>query len=485
MDNNSLEIIFKNSPTLKLLKNRNAALVLSFLYLAYKEKSIISISQEILVQKLADYLEDLNFYDDEETLSTIGMDSYERAKKHVENWTEQNWLRNYVDENSKEVTYVLTKHTQKAFQALEVLKEKSFVGTESKFRDLFQKLNDLIENTIENKEKKIEELEKKRKAIDDEIRKIQIEQTVKTYENYQVKSRFDEINRLANELIGDFSEVEDNFRGITRRIYEQQAMKDVTKGRILHYTFDALDELKQSEQGKSFYSFWSFLIDDESQEELKFLINELYKILLDRGIEVNDKYLRKLKSLLHNAGRKVLDSNDVLADKLSRVVSEKDLAERKRVRETINEIRNVALKLVETSSETNCTLTIEWDPYIDIPTERKLGEESIIAVFENQPKTTNRKIDLVELSKAFDPNRVNKKQLHKNIHSLLADRDTITLSEVLEKFPITKGLAEIMGYFSLVETSVKYFINDEVIEHLLFDVVNSKFLIAPQIIFSK
>jgi hypothetical protein len=92
---------------------------------------------------------------------------------------------------------------------------------------------------------------------------------------------------------------------------------------------------------------------------------------------------------------------------------------------------------------------------------------------------------MVELSKAFDPNRVNKKQLHKNIHSLLTDRDTITLSEVLEKFPITKGLTEVMGYFSLVETSAKYFINDEVIEHLLFDVEKSKFLIAPQIIFSK
>jgi hypothetical protein len=395
MNNNKLEILFKNSPTLKLLKNRNAALVLSFLYIAFKEKSIISIPQTMLIQQLADYLEDLNFYDDEENLSTIGMDSYERAKKYVDNWTEQNWLRNYVDENSKEVTNVLTKHTQKAFQALEVLKEKSFVGTESKFKDLFQKLNDLIENTIENKEKKIEELEKKRKAIDEEIRKIQIEQTVKTYENYQVKSRFEEINRVANELIGDFSEVEDNFRGITRRIYEQQAMKDVTKGRILHYTFDALDELKESEQGKSFYSFWSFLIDDESQEELKFLINELYKILQDRGIEVYDKYLRRIKSLLHNAGRKVLDSNDVLADKLSRVVSEKDLAERKRVRETINEIRNVALKLVETSSETICNLTIEWDPYIDLPTERRLGEEPIIAVFDNQPTTTHRKIDLV------------------------------------------------------------------------------------------
>ena len=36
-------------------------------------------------------------------------------------------------------------------------------------------------------------------------------------------------NRLANELIGDFKEVEDNFKEITRKIYERQQQQDLVQ----------------------------------------------------------------------------------------------------------------------------------------------------------------------------------------------------------------------------------------------------------------
>ena len=65
------------------------------------------------------------------------------------------------------------------------------------------------------------------------------------------------------------------------------------------------------------------------------LVNDVYKILDDRGIEYSEKFLRKAKTVLHLSGRKVFDSNNLLADKLTRVIAEKNLEERRKAKETL------------------------------------------------------------------------------------------------------------------------------------------------------
>src|SRR5699024_8812699 len=129
-------------------------------------------------------------------------------------------------------------------------------------------------------------------------------------------SRYEEVNRLSSELIGDFKEVEDNFKEITRKIYVRQQQTNLSKGKLISETFDAIYELRNTDQGKSFHAFWQFMLDDTSQSDFKKLTKEVYDVLEDRGINFSSRSLRKLKTLLHLAARKVLDKNSVLADKL-------------------------------------------------------------------------------------------------------------------------------------------------------------------------
>lgn len=480
--------IVKNSPTVKMLRSTNAAMTISFLHNQFRENNEQPISNSILVQKLADYLDELNYQDEEDSdLSSLNMDSIDKARKYIEQWTNEDnrYLSNYTDESTKEVMNVPTKHTSKVLQIVELLKDRKLVGTESKFKDIFNKLKELIDNSIEDPAKKIEELKKRKEEIEDEIRTIQREQTVKTYENYQIKSRFDEVTKLTNELIGDFREVEENFKDIVRNIYEKQSDKSLSKGKILQYTFDSLDELRQTEQGKSFYAFWTFLLDDLSQEELKMLVNDVYKILDDRGIEYSEKFLRKAKTVLHLSGRKVFDSNNLLADKLTRVIAEKNLEERKKVKETINTIRNLALQLIGKKTSLESYITIEGDAIINLPMEKKLGEEQIISQFDEQPKAASNELDINALSKLIDTRHINKKELLNNVETLLNEKSQVALSEVLNEYPISKGLAEVLGYISLVQTTDKFYINEKETEYLKFDFENEKYLKAPQVIFSK
>jgi len=488
MNYEQIKNIIKNSPTVKMLRSNSAALIISFLHNQFRENNEQPILNSVLVQKLADYLDELDYRDEEDTeLSSLSLDSIDKARKYIDQWTNEDnrYLSKYTDESTKEVMNVPTKHTSKVLQIVELLKDRKLVGTESKFKDIFNKLKELIDNSIEDPDKKIEELKKKKQEIENEIRTIHRERKVKTYEKYQIKSRFDEVTKLTNELIGDFREVEENFKDIVRNIIEKQSDNSLSKGKILQYTFDSLDELKETEQGKSFYAFWNFLLDDVSQEELKTLVNKVYDILEDREIEYSEKFLRKAKTVLHLSGRKVFDSNNLLADKVTRVIAEKSIEERKKAKETINSIRNLAMKMIDKIPPSESYITIEGDAIINLPMEKKLGEENVIAEFDEQPRTALNELDIEALSKLIDTKHINRKELLNNIERLLNERNQVALSEVLKEYPVRKGLAEVLGYISLVQTTEKFYINEKETEYLKFDFENEKFLKTPQVIFSK
>jgi len=350
--------------TLKLLRARNLPLVVTFLYREFKENEQITIRYQHLIQKLGDFLEEIEYGDDDEEIKSgkLILDFDEKAKLYIDRWIESNYLRNVMDDTSKEPLVLLSKHIEKVFQVFELLKEKEFVGTESKFRDVFHKLRDIVQNANPDKEKRLEELEKQKQAIDEEIRKIKIGGFVPIYEDYQVKSRYEDVNRLANELIGDFKEVEDNFKEITRRIYERQQQVNLSKGQMLAETFDALYELRATDQGKSFYAFWQFMLDDAGQADFQKLTKEVYQVLEDRGIEVASRSLRKLKTLLHLAARKVLEKNGILADKLSREIIAKDQLESRKTRELMAAIRSLAIKRLDKPLESDVCLSLETNP---------------------------------------------------------------------------------------------------------------------------
>lgn len=178
--------------SLKLLRARNLPLIITFLYKEYKLNDQISIPYRYLVQKLSDFIDEIEYADEEEMETGLLIpEADDKAKHYLERWIEAHYLRNIMDDDAKEPVVLLSPHTEKVFQVFELLREKEFVGTESKFRDIFHKLRDLVENANPDKEKRLIELEKRKQALDEEIRKIKIDGYVSTYEDYQIKSRYE------------------------------------------------------------------------------------------------------------------------------------------------------------------------------------------------------------------------------------------------------------------------------------------------------
>jgi Protein of unknown function (DUF3375) len=472
------------SPSVELLRLRNREMVIEFLVNTFNKQPVIS-SENIHVQ-LTDFLEFKQIENDEDS-EINSFDTYEeKAKKYILYWTNKGFLANYPDEQG-EVLYELSAHSSKTIDWLTSLKKEEFVGTESKFNNIFNQLKELVEFTNEDAEKRIQLLEEKKLEIEQQIQRIKVGEDVKVFEEFEIVPRFNQLNQSAKELLSDFKEVEDNFKEITKGIYQKHADGSLTKSDILEYTFDALDELKDSQQGKSFYAFWSFILNPGLQNRWEFLTKELYKTLVEKSIPVNDTFLKGMKKYLHSSGQKVYKANDKMAEKLSRIIRESESSKSEATKKTIQEIKKQLVEVSKTKMKPEISFELETEPDINIQYERKLTtEQSEEITYTNKPQIADEDITSSNhLSKLFMQSNIDKELLRKRIKEILNEKSQTTLLDIVENYGgLEKGLPELFGYIGIVK-EFKHIINSDKTQSIVFDSENRKQINIPEIILTK
>lgn len=472
------------SPSVELLRLRNREMVIEFLTNTFNKQPVIS-SENITVQ-LTDFLEFRQIENDEDS-EINAFDTYEeKAKKYILHWTNKGFLANYPDEQG-EVFYELSAHSSKTIDWLASLKKEEFVGTESKFNNILSQLKELVEFTNEDTEKRIQLLEEKKFEIEQQIQRIKVGEDVKVFEEFEIVPRFNQLNQSAKELLSDFKEVEDNFKEITKGIYQKHADGSLTKSDILEFTFDALDELKDSQQGKSFYAFWSFILNPELQNRWENLTKELYKTLAEKSIPVNDPFLKGMKKHLHSSGQKVYKANDKMAEKLSRIIRESESSKSEATKSIIQEIKKQLVEISKSKRKPNISFELETEIEIYIPFERKLTtEQSEEITYTNKPQIADEDITSSNhLSKLFLQSNIDKELLRKRINDILKEKSQATLLDIVENYGgLEKGLPELFGYIGIVK-EFKHIINSDKTQSIVFDSENRKQIKIPEIILTK
>ncbi len=472
------------SPSVELLRLRNREMVIEFLANTFNKQSVIS-SENITVQ-LTDFLEFKQIENDEDS-EINAFDTYEeKAKKYIQLWTNKGFLANYPDEQG-EVFYELSAHSSKTIDWLASLKKEEFVGTESKFNNILNQLKELVEFTNEDAEKRIQLLEEKKFEIEQQIQQIKIGEDVKVFEEFEIVPRFNQLNQSAKELLSDFKEVEDNFKEITKGIYQKHADGSLTKSDILEFTFDALDELKDSQQGKSFYAFWSFILNPELQNRWENLTKELYKTLEEKSIPVNDPFLKGMKRHLHNSGQKVYKANDKMAEKLSRIIRESESSKSEATKTIIQEIKKQLVEINKTKNKPEISFELETEVEINIPFERKLTtEQSEEVTYTSKPQIADEDIaSSTHLGRLFSQSTIDKDLLRKRIKDILNKKSQTTLLDIVEIYGgLEKGLPELFGYIGIVK-DFKHVISPDKTQSIVFDSKNNKQIQIPEIIFTR
>ncbi|SFI59005.1 DUF3375 domain-containing protein [Halpernia frigidisoli] len=485
IDSSKIADILNNSPSVDLLKLRNREVIITFLVNTFSNQQG-TISSERIHNQLADYLEAVQVEIDEES-EILFSDNYEiKAKKFVQNWTNKGFLTNYQDETG-EIYYELSSHSSKTLDWLSGLQKEEYVGAESKFKNIINQLKELVEFTNEDTEKRRQLLEDKKLEIEQQIQRIESGEDIKVFQDFEIVPRFNQLTKSAKKLLSDFKEVEDNFKVITRDIYLKHAEGSLTKSNILEFTFDAIDELKNSPQGKSFYAFYTFILTPALQEEWGNLTKELYKTLEDKEIEISDYFLKGMKKNLHSSGQKVSKANDKMAEKLSRIIRENEASKSEITKNIIQDIKKYLIELSKAKIKPGVSFELETDIEINIPFERKLTfEPSEEITYKTKPKLADEDISHSNhLNKLFNLSAIDKEILRKRIKEVLRDKSQTTIAEVIENFGgIEKGLPELFGYIGIVK-EFKHSINPDKKQRIQFDIENKKSIQIPEIILTK
>ncbi|HEV2483742.1 MAG TPA: DUF3375 domain-containing protein [Puia sp.] len=483
-----LSYLFETAPSVQIIRMRNAHWVIPFLFSAFKSENVLSLPESrligLLAEELRNHLEEME--DLEEARIEFGEDEESRSRKYLLNWVQRRLLQDFPD--AEAVTqYQLSAHTEKIFQWLQSLEKRQFVGTESRFRFLFQTLREMVEYTEDDTTKRLEELKNRKAEIDKEIKRIEMGFKPEIYTNAQIRERLEWFVRLSHELISDFREVEDNFKYIHRNIVEQHTKAEKNKGAIVGYAFEAYDALRKSDQGKSFYAFWDFLVSREGQEEWRLLTDQLLMLLADRNIESDGDFVENIKSLLLQQGRSVYESNDRMAEKLSRIITEKEIARHRRLRQQIGGIKELIFRFMEDETP-DCGIELSVPIPIRMNMERKLNlsEKQGVSIVK-QPTGAMEKIeDLERFGRLLSAKHIDKKKLWGKVEQILESKTTATLLEVIESAGLEHGVAEVVSYFSFIrEKASRVQAMQEISELIPLNEERTQFIEVPYLLFSR
>lgn len=482
MDINQLVQTLNNSPSVKLLKMRSAEFFLAFVTSVFDEQMAIGEEklQMLLENRLDNQREDIT--DEDINIETLGESNETKAKRLIKEWTDKGLFANYQNEDG-EIIYELSSHTSKVIDWVTSLKKEEYIGTESKFKTLFSQLKDLVEFSNEDREKRLELLRQKKEDIERQIESLEMGEEIEVYEDYQIEPRYNSLNKLAKELLSDFKEVDDNFKKIIKQIYKRQTENEGKKD-ILNYIFDAYAELKDSQQGKSFYAFWEFLLSSELQKEWDELTDLLYKTLDKRNIDSKDKFLKEMKKHLFDAGEKVSKTNDRMREKLSLIIRNNGNSDTQATKQVINDIKKMLLNTAQNKERNNTSLNYEVIE-LNLPTERQLNLTPKQEVeYNNIPTEADLDINELErLDKLYNYHQIDRRILRKRIDIILRENTQTTLAEVIEQNNgIEKGLSELFGYIAILK-EYKTIVSDNRTQEIIFS--KNKTITIPEIIITK
>lgn len=433
----SLKNLREHHPAWRLLASDNASFVLSFFYKEFVLPNHRKLPEHLLISKLENHMELIEHF----------RDNNKRAKDYLVEWSDDSfgWLRRFYPKNEEEIHYDLSSSSEKAIECLLSLRPESFIGTESRLIMVFDLLEQIISGTQTDPELKLMELEKKKEQIEKEIELVK-KGDIRNLEPTQIKERFLQASQMAREILSDFRAVEQNFRELNRDMREKIAKWDRSKGELIGDYFSEQNDIYQSDQGKSFDAFFNFIMSSDARTHFEDTIEELKKIETLSGI-VEQSGMEDIASDWLEGGNQVWSTVEAMSEQLRRYVDESYLDEEKRINQLIKNIEIKALELrgqllkqnIHEIDEIKADIRLSMDRNLFSPPRKaELLDEDIHYGMAQETEDS-----------LYAHIYVDKEKLIGNINRELMNQSEIGLGEIIRKYPLKYGLAELTSYFAL------------------------------------
>lgn len=451
MDYEAIDALRARHPAWRLLRANNASLILSFLGDFFVQNNRGASSASDVAAALDDQLYALN--------REAGGDECEHRfpkdpRAYLEDWsaTEAGFLRRFYPAGDDEVHYEATPAFERAYAWVESLKARSFVGTESRLHTIVELLRQIVHGSESDPDLRLAQLRRQRDEIDAQIAAVEAGQ-VPVLDETGVRDRYQQFSSTARDLLSDFREVEENFRGLDRAARERIAAWDGSKGELLADLIGSRSDIAGSDQGRTFQSFYDFLLSESRQDELSDLLSKVSNLA---AVE-HDHRVRSIHHDWAEAAERAQGTVRQISEQLRRFLDDQVWLENRRVLELVRAVEANALELRADPPEIGLEVD-EPGIEISLPFERPLYSpppasevESLIPPAEDAD---------LEADLLFNQTYIDSARLAANIRSLLPEHSTALLSDIIAMYPIEQGAAELVGYLALSDDDIEVEMDD-------------------------
>lgn len=461
-----LEQLKDQSIALKLLRSPHFPLLGSFFYSAFIRKNRRSVAYQELIGLLDYYLADINeSYQAENRQDESAAEKYPKsAKAYIDDWIsiKGGFLRKYMPQQGDEPECDLLPDVEKALRWVEEMQGKSFVGTESRLKLLLSLIADLVHGTSEDQQSKLARLQQKKVEIEQQIQAVEQGMDI-GYSATQVREKMYLVADMSRQLLGDFRQVEANFRELDKDTRKKITLGGNQKGHVLDAVFSDQDVIDGSDEGKSFSAFFELLMRGEMRENMRGDLKQLLGLEHSREFALNDELLMHLYSYLLDAGAKVNVTKQQITDQLRRYIQDQS-QDNKRILALIREFEANAHKIEDETrkQEKNFTALDSFQAQISPLFSRNLYHPKQQELLDSNIQPQDESPD-VDLSRLFEVSHIDEFALQRQISQcLVQNHGQVTLAQVIEKFPVQYGLDEVLTYVKLAcEQTVSANINEQ------------------------
>ncbi|MDQ2783317.1 DUF3375 domain-containing protein [Lapillicoccus sp.] len=430
----------------RLLRATNAPLVISFLSRVFVEENVRLITQAELVSRLDDELHALR--------TSLGEDAFPKsAAAYIADWASNDagWLRLYYTQASDEPHVDATPALEKAAAWLESLRERSFVGTESRLNTVVDLLRQIVQGADADPDRRLGQLRAERARLDQLIARAEDGQ-IDVLDPTAQRDRYQQFSATARDLLSDFREVEVKFRALDREMRETIAGWSGAKGELLDHVLGDRNAISDSDQGRSFHAFYDFLLSADRQDELADLLDAVHRL---NSIEA-DPRVRRIDHDWLSAADRTQATVRLLSDQLRRFLDDTAWLENQRVMDLLRSIEAASIAM----RDKRVPLDMDLDairPEVSLPFERPLYALPAPSEIDSSIGDSD---ESVETGALFGQDHIDHQRIVAHIKAALAHRSQIPLSELLASQPLDHGLAELVAYLGVSEEGVDLVFDD-------------------------
>ncbi len=430
------------------MHSRNAVFTVPFLYSLFGNLSQTTIEQDRFLASLEQAISQAGAT--VQDLPQEASDTHAKARALLSDWTNKGYIMRFFSDGVQEMVCV-TAAVGQLFRYIEdiISSERGIVGADSRFASILHQIGELEEKTTTDPSARIQSIETKIASLQEELAQIKACGAAPVYTPAQVHERLEELQRQCRTLLSDFRQLKDNNHSLFLDICRRQLEATESRGEILQYTIEGQNAITSSPQGQSFESFWSFLNVEDEEQRFQSQVEALQHKTASMGLEYDFSFLSCLEDRLYEEGLKVNDENHMLSSRLRRILLRYASGEYQRMQELSREVKSLSASLPSVprgpwmETDGKVLLDTTFSRPLQLPNAQASGGPTD---YELPPQPDSDEL----VRNVIDERTISTAVLRDRVEAMAMEHGSCTLGQVVETYPLTYGLEELLKYLTLV-----------------------------------